>query len=163
MIRPAVEKDSDVLTALSFASKGYWNYPEGYFEIWKNELTISEEYIQKNDVFVYESGTSVIGYYSVVNLENDIKISGITIKKGAWLDHMFIDPLNIGKGIGTILFNHMRKWCFDIAIREIGILADPNSRGFYEKMGCIYQHEYPSTIEGRTTPYLQYYVGALTG
>ena len=162
MIRPAVEKDSDILTTISFASKGYWNYPEGYFEIWKSKLTISEEYIQKNDVFVYEIGTSVIGYYSVVNLEDDIKISDITVKKGAWLEHMFIEPLNIGKGIGTKLFDHMRKWCFGSGIREIGILADPNSRGFYEKMGCIYLQEYPSTIEGRTTPYLQYYAETLT-
>jgi ADP-ribosylglycohydrolase len=29
----------------------------------------------------------------------------------------------------------------------VGILADPNSRGFYEKMGCTYVREYPSTYE----------------
>ena len=97
MIRPAVAKDSNVLTTISFASKGYWNYPEEYFEIWRNELIISPEYIQTNDVYVYENGKSVIGYYSMVNLENDIEVSGIAIKKGTWLEHMFIDPPNIGK------------------------------------------------------------------
>jgi hypothetical protein len=37
----------------------------------------------------------------------------------------------------------------------LGILADPNSRGFYEKMSCRYVEEYPSIIKGRTTPFLQ--------
>ncbi len=162
MIRPAVIQDSQILTAISFASKGYWKYPKEYFEIWRDELTITPKYIQKNDVFVYESGNYTIGYYSVVNLEKDIEVSGIIIKKGIWLEHMFIDPPNIGKGIGTELFNHLRERCIAKQIYEVGILADPNSKGFYERMGCVYRSEYPSTIKGRTTPYLQYISEALT-
>lgn len=156
MIRPAIVQDSEILTLISFASKGYWKYPKEYFEIWQDELTITPEYIQKNEVFVYEKDNCITGYYSVVNLEKDIQVSGIIIKKGIWLEHMFIDPPDIGKGIGTELFNHLRKRCIAKQINKVGILADPNSRGFYEKMGCIYQREYPSTIKGRTTPYLQY-------
>lgn len=34
------------------------------------------------------------------------------------------------------------------------ILSDPNARKFYEKMGCKYQKEYPSTITNRTTSWL---------
>ncbi|MEE4239906.1 MAG: GNAT family N-acetyltransferase [Desulfopila sp.] len=156
MIRPANEKDSEVLTAISFASKAYWKYPKAYLQIWQDELTITSEYIEKNDVFVYEREKFIRGYYSITVLEEDIKISGITLDKGAWLDHMFIDPPFIGQGIGSTLFAHLRKRCIVEDIQEIGILADPNSRGFYEKMGCCYIRDYPSTIEGRTTPFLQY-------
>jgi len=155
MIRSAKTEDSDVLTKISFASKGYWKYPKEYFEIWRNELAINENYIQGNDVFVYENYESIIGYYSIVNLEKDIEISGVPINRGIWLEHMFIDPKYIGKGIGTKLFNHMREWCVATNILKVGILADPNSKSFYEKMGCIYMREYPSTIGGRTTPFLQ--------
>jgi hypothetical protein len=49
---------TEALTKISFAAKGYWNYPEAYFEIWKDELTIGSDYVQENDVFVYEKEVS---------------------------------------------------------------------------------------------------------
>ena len=155
MIRPAKKEEAEILTKISYKSKRYWNYPQEYFDIWKNELTISPEYIEKNEVFVFELSGAVVGYYSLVELPEDIEVSGITIKKGFWLEHMFIEPENIGKRIGTKMFDHLNKRCLLKDMNELGILADPNSRGFYEKMGCIYICDYPSTIKYRTTPYLQ--------
>ena len=154
MIRPANNDEANILTKISFESKGYWNYPEEYFEIWKNELTISPDYIEKNNVFIFQLEGSVVGYYSIVVLKADIEISGINIGKGYWLEHMFIEPLRINSGIGSKMFHHLNDWCLKAGVNEIGILADPNSKGFYEKMGCIYVREYPSTIKNRTTPYL---------
>lgn len=154
MIRPAQNDEAKILTKISFASKGYWNYPQEYFEIWKNELTISSDYIEKNNVVVFEIEGFVVGYYSIANLPEDIEISGIKIGKGYWLEHMFVEPLHIGKGIGSKMFHHLRNWCAAAGINELGILADPNSKGFYEKMGCQYVKEFPSTIRARTTPYL---------
>lgn len=155
MIRSARVEDAKILTKISFASKRHWNYPKQYFEIWNDELTISPDYVQKNEVFVYESDGAIMGYYAVVNLKEDITINEVFISKGGWLEHMFIDPPNIGKGIGTKLFDHLRERCFKKGVRKLGILADPNSRGFYEKMGCVYIGEYTSTIKGRTTPFME--------
>ena len=154
MIRPAYKEEARILTELSFASKGYWNYPASYFEIWKDELTIGAGYIEKNDVYVCIRETTIAGYYALVELENDVVISGITINRGHWLEHMFVRPKYIGGGIGTELFGHLRKRCEGLSIKRLGILADPNSKGFYEKMGCRYRREIPSTIQNRTTPFL---------
>jgi GNAT superfamily N-acetyltransferase len=152
MIRPAEMNEAQVLTNLSFESKGYWAYPKEYFDIWKSELTLTRDYIEKNDVLVFESEGVIVGYYSIIELENDLAVSGIKINKGYWLEHMFIAPGHIGQGIGTMMFDHLRKRCKEKRIPKLGILADPNARGFYEKMGCNYQGEFPSTIAGRTTP-----------
>lgn len=154
MIRRAKKSEFEVLTNLSFASKRYWGYPESYFEIWSCELTVSRDYIEQNDVFVHEDDGSITAYYSIVQLLGDIQCSGVTLKQGFWLDHMFVEPNNIGKGIGTQLFQHLQQRCSSRGITKLGILADPNAQGFYEKLGCIYQKEYPSTIKDRTTPYL---------
>ncbi len=156
MIRSAKSNEADVLTGISFASKRYWNYPEEYFEVWRNELTIHSDYIVENDVFVFEDKSTIIGYYSIVELKDTIEIAGITIDKGFWLEHMFIEPQHIGHGIGTLLFKHLRQRCITRGITKLKILADPNARGFYEKMGCIYMREYPSTIKNRTTPLLHF-------
>lgn len=155
MIRRVRIQEANILTKISFSSKGYWNYPKEFFEKWSNELTISSDYIQNNAVFVFEKDGNIIGYYSIVELKDDIEIADIKINKGFWLEHMFIEPQSIGKGIGTKLFQHLRKWCTSLDVSELGILADPHSRGFYEKMGCEYMLEYPSTIKNRTTPYFQ--------
>ncbi|WP_028582135.1 GNAT family N-acetyltransferase [Desulfogranum japonicum] len=154
MIRIAEISDAESLTKLSFESKGYWGYPTSFFEVWSKELTITPEYINQNDVVVYEVNGSLVGYYSIVELQDDLEVSGIIIKKGFWLEHMFIEPQTIGKGIGAQLFNHLRLRCLKRGIAELGILSDPHAKGFYEKMGCIYLIEYPSTIKNRTTPYL---------
>ncbi len=157
-INPASTADADILTRLSFASKGYWGYPEEYFEIWKDELTITPAYILENDVFIAVCSGKIVGYFSIVELENDINVSGETIKRGHWLEHLFVAPAHIGQGIGTALFHHVRKRCRILNIASLGILADPHSRGFYEKTSCVYQREIPSTIEKRTTPFFLFTV-----
>lgn len=154
MIRSAKKNEAKILTRISFASKGYWRYPQEYFEIWNNELTICPGYIEKNDVFVYELDGLIVGYYSIVELTEDIDVSNIKIKEGFWLEHMFIEPDHIGRGIGSKIFFHMRNHCKTKGIEKLRILADPNSKGFYTKMGCEYVKEFPSTIINRTTPYL---------
>lgn len=154
MFRHATITDAEPLTKLSFESKAYWGYPETYFEIWADELTVTADYISNNYVQVYMVEYSIVGYYSIVELINDIEISGITLSKGYWLEHMFVEPQSIGQGVGTKLFRHMRQSCHKNTIIEVGILSDPNAKGFYEKMGCDYIKEYPSTIKKRTTPYL---------
>lgn len=153
MIRPGKIEEAQILTNLSFESKRHWAYPEEYLDVWKHELTITSDYIKKNDVLVFESEGEVLGYYSIIALEKDIELAGIRIDKGYWLEHMFIAPEYIGRGIGSMMFDHLRKRCEMRGIRKLGILSDPNARGFYEKMGCNYQGEFPSSIAGRTTPF----------
>ena len=158
MIRKAKTTEAKLLTDISFAAKRYWNYPEKYFDIWRNELTITEKYIDDNAVFVYLTGGQIVAYYSLALLESDVVINSITIHAGLWLEHMFVLPEHIGKGIGREMFNHMINILKDYDVESIGILADQNAKGFYETLGCRYLGEYPSSIKDRTTPYLEYVI-----
>ena len=152
--------DAAELTELSFRSKGYWGYPAHYFEIWKDELTVSAGDMAGKAIFVHEDHRSgrATGYYSLVFLEKDLVFSGGVLDRGWWLEHMFVDPVLIGKGIGSRLFQHMQEICLQRRIGSIGILADPHAQGFYKKMGCVYLGEFASSIPGRTTPRFQYRV-----
>jgi GNAT superfamily N-acetyltransferase len=133
--RLARHAEAELLTSISFQSKKHWNYPLHYFEVWQDELTITPSYIKNNDVFVIEDATGVFGYFSIVQLKNDLQVGNITLQKGHWLEHMFLLPEYIGKGYGTKLFAWLKKTCRDKAIHVLHILADPHARGFYEKMG----------------------------
>ena len=50
-IRKAQPVDSDLLTEISFDAKKHWNYPDNYYDLWRDELTITKEYIHQNIVF----------------------------------------------------------------------------------------------------------------
>ena len=158
MIRRAGKNDAAVLTDLSFRSKAYWQYPSHYFDIWKDELTVTPDYIAANILYVCEDDRTgqLTGYYSLVFLAQDLVFPGGVLRHGWWLEHMFVDPGFIRRTIGIQLFYHLQQVCKNRCIDRVGILADPNARGFYEKMGCIYRGEYASTIPGRTTPHLEY-------
>lgn len=150
VIRPAAITDSEALTNISYAAKRYWNYPKEYFDIWENELTITPAYIQNNKVYVAEVDGQIVGYFSLVEVKDDFRAGKVFIKKGFWLEHIFILPGYIGKGIGTQLINYLKSLCQKLCIDKIRILSDPNAKGFYEKIGAQYMGESPSSIMGRT-------------
>lgn len=153
--REAVAADAELLTRLSFASKRYWAYPEEYYHVWRDELTITADYIDQNTVFVWECAGGPVGYYSLVFLVHDLDVGGIALPRGEWLEHMFILPVHIGRGIGRAMMEHVRGYCTGQGIRGLRALADPYARGFYEKMGFVFIRDYPSTIVGRTTPLME--------
>lgn len=152
LIRPASRQNAHSLTRVANASKRHWHYPDHYYEIWKDELTITPDYIAENTVYVLEENKNIIAFYSLVTLTKDLRFKSDILEKGTWLDHMFIAPDHIGRGMGRFLFDHLYRWCRSRDIFQVRLLADPYAAGFYRKMGCKYVRQVPSTIPGRTTP-----------
>jgi len=156
VIRRANPAEHELLTIISFQSKSHWAYPEQYFQIWKKELTITPGYIEQNDVFVCEVKQKAVGYYSLIELSEDLLFSGVTLEAGVWLDHMFVIPECIGQGLGRSLFLHCKKRLYERGTNCLNILVDPNALGFYLRMGCLSRGLYPSSIPERTTPFMTY-------
>ena len=149
-VRPAEDCENDILTKLSFAAKRYWNYPEAYFDIWKTELTITSNYIKDNYVYVAEIADQIVGYFSIVEVQENFLVGEVLLRKGFWLEHIFILPEFIGLGIGTQLIGAAKTICLKENIHCLSILSDPYARGFYSKVGAEYKAEVPSNIKGRT-------------
>jgi GNAT superfamily N-acetyltransferase len=158
-IRKALPGEADVLTKVSFSAKSYWGYPEVYFQIWKDELTVTPAYIEANIVHVAEIDEQVVGYYSVVENKQEMTVGTIMVEKGLWLDHMFILPKFMGMGIGTALVAHMRQYLTTLKIDRIVIFVDPYAKGFYEKMGAVFRRESDSSIKGRRIPVYEMKIG----
>jgi GNAT superfamily N-acetyltransferase len=150
VVRTASVNDSEILTDISFASKRYWKYPDEYFDVWKDELTITSEYIQSNIVYVAEKNEKIIGYFSLVEVKKDFWAGKVFVKKGFWLEHIFISPQYIGKGVGSKLIAVLNSKCKEMNINKVCIFSDPNAKGFYDKVGARYLDESPSSIKGRT-------------
>jgi GNAT superfamily N-acetyltransferase len=158
-IRHAKSPDCTTLTDVSFRAKKYWNYPDEYMERWKDELAITPAYIESNTVFVGELEDKIVGFYSLIEIQQDLEIGSVLIEKGIWLDHMFILPEYMGKGIGTKFTTHMKAYLSEKRVDKVLIFVDPNAKGFYEKGGAKFRRESDSSIPGRKIPVYEMKVG----
>jgi GNAT superfamily N-acetyltransferase len=138
-IRAALGEDAATLTGIAHDAKRHWGYPEHWIQHWQNDLTISSEFINDNQVYVAEREGEMVGFYALV------------VAKGkAELEHMWVAPKHIGTGVGKELFIHAMQTAAGDNISTIEISADPNAEGFYERMGARRVGGVTSEIEGQT-------------
>jgi ribosomal protein S18 acetylase RimI-like enzyme len=144
-IRRALPEEAAALTTIAHEAKRHWGYPEHWIKHWQNDLTISQEYLAGNTVFVAEKDNKILGFYALI----------IRLAK-AELDHLWVAPQHIGSGVGKELFIHAMQSAARRNLSEIEIEADPNAEGFYRKMGAHRIGETTSEIDGepRTLPRL---------
>ncbi|BAR85013.1 acetyltransferase [Bacillus thuringiensis serovar tolworthi] len=90
-IREALLSEANELSELALHSKATWNYSEEFILACKEDLTITEEYIKNNFVYVLVNDNAKIGFFSF--LRNDKA-----------LDFLYIHPHYKGKGYGKILW-----------------------------------------------------------
>lgn len=148
----ALESDSERLTTIAFIAKRHWKYPDDYYELWKDELTISSNYINKNLVFNATLHNLIIGFYSIVEVKSDFMAGEVLVKKGFWMEHIFILPEYHKKGIGRLIIQHALGKSKELGISSLKIFVDPNARGFYEKIGAKFIFDSKSSIPGRMIP-----------
>lgn len=144
--------DADVLTDISFAAKKHWNYPDNYYDLWRDELTITKDYIHQNIVFKALYLDVVIGFYSITENKDDFYSGDTFVKKGFWLEHLFIKPEYHKLGIGMLLMNHAKQISKGLGITNLLIFVDPYAKGFYDKVGAAYLYDSKSSIPGRMIP-----------
>ena len=145
-IEKARKKDARILTDLTIRSKSYWDYSAEQIMSWKDDLTITTAYIDKNEVYKLSNKHNIIiGYYSYIFL-NDAVIK---------LDNLFIDPPYIGHDYGTLLMNDFLKRIKSLKFEKVTLDADPNAEKFYHKFGFKTVGKLKSTVENRFLPIME--------
>ena len=145
-IEKARKKDARILTDLTIRSKSYWDYSAEQIMSWKDDLTITTAYIDKNEVYKLSNKHNIIiGYYSYIILNNAV------IK----LDNLFIDPPYIGHDYGTLLMNDFLKRIKSLKFEKVTLDADPNAEKFYHKFGFKTVGKLKSTVENRFLPIME--------
>lgn len=137
--------DAESLTELTLRSKNYWNYGEDLMAQWRDELTITGDYIRKNSTFKILKNKKVIGFYSFSKKSDDV------VK----LDNLFIDPDYIGQGFGKLLFTDFKARVTTLNFKTVTLDADPNAELFYKKLGFKVVGKLPSIIKNRFLPVME--------
>src|SRR5215831_15328140 len=119
-IRRATPEQAEALTLLAHAAKRHWGYPPEWIDYWKSELTITSEFIARNEVFVAIVGNEIAGCCALAITE------GI-----AELEHMWIEPEQMGKGVGRAIFEYTVQRAAARGFAQLELSADPYAEKFY--------------------------------
>jgi GNAT superfamily N-acetyltransferase len=137
-IRRASPDQAETLTRIAVAAKRHWNYPDRWIQIWSPLLTISPEFIETHDAYVAYVGGEPVGVCAISVEEEKASV-----------EHLWVLPDFVGKGIGKALFEHMISRCRDLGVQVLEIESDPNAQGFYERMGAKVVGERVSEVDGQ--------------
>ena len=129
-IRRATASDAERLTALTQASSAY----DGPFRVILDGYAITPAQIERDELHVaVDPDGRVLGYYSLV----------IASAGDAELDLLFVDDAAQGRGLGALLFEHMRVCAGARGAKHVRIVSHPPSEAFYLRMGAVPIGEQP--------------------
>ncbi|MGB1041082.1 MAG: GNAT family N-acetyltransferase [Flavobacteriales bacterium] len=145
-IEKSIQTDSKKLTELTIRSKSHWDYCMQQIEKWRDDLTVSEDYIIEKEVYkLIDSKDKIIGYYSF------FKIDEVNVK----LENLFVEPKFIGYGYGKMLMNDFIERIRKTRTEKIILDSDPNAENFYAKNGFKVVGKLKTSIEGRFLPIME--------
>lgn len=140
-LRAATAADAPRLTALAHAAKQHWGYPAAWLAQWQSELTITAEEIAASRVFCAVLDDAIVGFGALACADDRCELT-----------HLWVQPEQIGQGIGAQLWHHAVLLARAANARALSIVADPHADGFYQRMGAQPTGEHPSAIPGRMLP-----------
>ncbi|MEM9596372.1 MAG: GNAT family N-acetyltransferase [Acidobacteriota bacterium] len=135
----AQPSDSAELTALAHAAKRHWGYPESWIEAWRDDLTLTPDFIAGCEaVYGGRRAGAWVGC-GVLSREGD-----------RWsIEHMWIHPSAMGLGLGRRLFERLAETARGRGAMALEVLSDPNAGGFYRRLGFEPVGEWRTEILGQ--------------
>ena len=137
-IARATPDDAPALTAIAFAAKRHWRYPETWIQQWRASLTITPELIAASPTFVAHDAGELAGFTT-------LRADG----PSAWLDHLWIAPEHMGRGIGRALFAFAEHEAQGAGFGRLMIESDPHAAGFYLRQGATACGHAITSVDGR--------------
>lgn len=125
VLRRARPEEAAELAALAVRSKGHWPYPPEFLARFARVQGLTEDVLATNEVWVAERDGTVRGFYTLLHRAGR-----------AVLDDLWLEPAEIGRGSGRLLFEHACSRAIASGARVLEWDADPHAVGFYERMGA---------------------------
>jgi GNAT superfamily N-acetyltransferase len=133
----ATRTDAARLTFIAHAAKRHWRYPEPWIQQWRPALTVTADYIDDHPTMMAMEHDESVGFCAVV-----IK------RDGALLDHLWVLPAAMGRGLGRTLFTAAEEIARRAGALHLTIVGDPHAEGFYLRMGALRCREEPAPMDG---------------
>lgn len=130
-------EDAGVLTKVAFAAKSHWGYPQTWMRHWEEALTVTPAYVSANPTYAAIADQVIVGFCA------------LRIRSGeAVLDHLWVLPAAMRKGVGRALFTQAEKIARARGATSLKIVGDPHAEGFYRRMGALKYGREDAAIDG---------------
>jgi GNAT superfamily N-acetyltransferase len=143
-IRRGLPSEADVLTRVAHEAKASLGYPPAWIELWRGELTLTPEYIAREQVFVADGGRGISGLAA-------LELSDV----GAVLEHVWVVPGSQRQGVGQALVKHALAEARRAGYENVRVTSDPSAVGFYQQLEGVLTGSVPAPMPGapdRTLP-----------
>lgn len=140
-VRAADLREGERLREIAIASKSYWGYELDRVRQWAALGDFSSEGLRRKEFHVAEVDGEAVGWAALIPKGNV-----------CWLDDLWIEPQWIGRGIGTLLFQHAAKRGRELGAARMEWEAERHAIGFYEKMGGRHLRDSEPGAWGRVNP-----------
>jgi GNAT superfamily N-acetyltransferase len=137
-IREGRPDEFERLREIAGAAKAHWGYDPERVREWVEAGGFEPESLSTRLVYVAEAEGEPVGWAALIP-------SGET----GWLEDLWVEPQWIGRGIGRLLFEHVLDRARALGASRLEWEAEPNARGFYERMGASYVRDSETTEWGR--------------
>lgn len=118
-------------------------------DLWKEDLGISRDYINENEVTKVLLNGKLIGFYALKFNET---------MECYEIDHFWLLPEFIGQGFGKRVFRHIMETLAKKNQTKVTLSSDPNAAGFYEKMHGKIIGQKESKVSGCYLPIFEFTV-----
>ena len=136
-IARAQPTDAPTLSSIAWAAKAHWGYPSHWMERWREQLTITPEFVAANETFAAVIAGQMIAFCALFETAEMLR-----------LEHLWVLPERIGQGIGRRLFTHAAESAASRGARSLTIEADPHAEPFYRHLGAVQIGTIASEIDG---------------
>ena len=146
MIVKASKEDAEELTEIALASKAYWGYSQEQLESWREDLTVTPEMVENNEI-KFIGTQKEIGAFYILNLDEPDDY--------CTLEFLFVRPDFIGRGFGRVLLKQAFLSAKANKKKYMRVLSDPNAESFYAKYGFKVIAQEKSSIPNRFLPIME--------
>lgn len=123
---------------MAFAAKSHWGYPQTWMRRWEEALTVTPEYVSANPTYAAVADQEIVGFCALRVRSDE-----------ALLDHLWVLPAAMRKGVGRALFTHAEKTAREFGAASLKIVGDPHAEGFYRRMGALLYGREDAAIDGQ--------------
>jgi len=125
LIRAASAADLEVLSSIARRSKAHWGYPGEWLAEWRPQLTVTAADLAEQEIFVACADEEPVGFY------------GLLLGEVASLEHLWVDPVAMGRGVGRELLRHGVRAARERGYASLQIDSDPHAEAFYRRLGAV--------------------------
>lgn len=135
-IRSATTGDLTALSSIAARAKAHWGYPEEWLAEWRPQLTVTAADLAEQEIFVACGEENPVGFY------------GLLFGEVASLEHLWVDPGAMGRGVGRALLEHAVRRVRRRGHASLQIDSDPHAEAFYLHMGATRVGWVPAPVAG---------------